>query len=51
MINTPEKDFLEGRVSTTVFITDYFNPTWISILKKALKNENQLLLITSLKAS
>jgi|Deesub1362A_J573_1020465.scaffolds.fasta_scaffold07082_6 intergrase/recombinase len=29
-----EVDFLHGRVSTTVFMTNYFNPTWITDIRK-----------------
>ncbi len=43
-LSQPEIDFLQGRVSSSVFMANYFNPTWISSLKKrALKNEKKLL--------
>ena len=42
-LRQPEIDFLQGRVSASVFMRNYFNPTWISDLKKrALKNANEL---------
>jgi len=38
-LRQPEIDFLQGRVSASVFMRNYFNPTWIIDLKKrALKN-------------
>jgi intergrase/recombinase len=46
-LKQPEIDFLQGRVSASVFMRNYFNPTWISDLKKrALKNANELLIST-----
>jgi hypothetical protein len=43
-LKQPEIDFLQGRVSSSVFMANYFNPTWISSLRKrALKNERRLL--------
>ena len=43
-LGQPEIDFLQGRVSATVFMRNYFNPTWISDLKKrTLKNGQSLL--------
>jgi hypothetical protein len=40
----PEIDFLHGRVSTGVFMTNYFNPAWISDLgERTLKAAEQLL--------
>ncbi len=43
-----EIDFLQGRVSASVFMRNYFNPTWISDLKKrALKNANELLALSN----
>jgi len=32
-LRQPEIDFLHGRVSPTVFMRNYFNPTWITDLK------------------
>jgi len=31
-LSQPEIDFLQGRISATVFMRNYFNPTWISDL-------------------
>jgi hypothetical protein len=43
-LRQPEIDFLQGRVSASVFMQNYFNPTWITDLKKrALKNTRGLL--------
>jgi len=43
-LKQPEIDFLQGRVSSSVFMQNYFNPTWISGLKKrALKNGKELM--------
>ena len=33
-LRQPEIDFLQGRVSTSVFMRHYFNPVWISDLKE-----------------
>jgi len=33
-LSQPEIDFLQGRVSTSVFMRNYFNPAWISDLKQ-----------------
>ena len=33
-LSQPEIDFLQGRISATVFMRNYFNPTWISDLKE-----------------
>ncbi|RLG89689.1 MAG: hypothetical protein DRO36_07395 [Candidatus Hecatellales archaeon] len=33
-LRQPEIDFLHGRVSTSVFMRNYFNPAWIKDLKK-----------------
>ena len=43
-LSQPEIDFLQGRVSASVFMRNYFNPTWITDLRKrALRNANLLL--------
>jgi intergrase/recombinase len=43
-LRQPEIDFLQGRVSASVFMRNYFNPTWIVDLKRrALKNADKLL--------
>jgi len=43
-LRQPEIDFLQGRVSSTVFMTNYFNPTLIDDLKdRALKGIASLL--------
>jgi len=43
-----EIDFIQGRTSATVFMRNYFNPTWISDLKdRTLKNANKLLELAS----
>jgi hypothetical protein len=43
-LSQPEIDFLQGRISASVFMRNYFNPTWIADLKKrALKNCSTLL--------
>ena len=47
-LRQPEIDFLQGRVSATVFMQNYFNPTWISDLKKrAVKNTKSILVLYS----
>jgi len=33
-LSQPEIDFLQGRISATVFMRNYFNPTWVSDLKE-----------------
>ena len=46
-LSQPEIDFLQGRVSASVFMQNYFNPIWISDLKtRAIKNVNILLKAT-----
>ena len=43
-LQQPEIDFIEGRVSSTVFMRNYFNPTLINDLKnRAIANANELL--------
>jgi len=43
-LRQPEIDFLHGRVSTSVFMRNYFNPAWIQDLKKrALKASQSIL--------
>jgi len=44
----PEIDFLQGRISASVFMLNYFNPTWISDLKeRTLKGVEELLNVLS----
>ncbi len=46
-LRQPEIDFLQGRVSASVFMRNYFNPTWISDLKeRTLKNASELLTLS-----
>jgi hypothetical protein len=46
-LKQPEIDFLQGRVSTSVFMQNYFNPMWITDLKKrAIENIHDLLEMT-----
>jgi len=46
-LRQPEIDFLQGRVSASVFMRNYFNPAWIGDLqKRALKNANELLALS-----
>lgn len=33
-LRQPEIDFIRGRVSTSVFMRNYFNPAWIGDLKE-----------------
>ena len=43
-LSQPEIDFLQGRVSATVFMRNYFNPAWISDLKeRAIKGAKELI--------
>ena len=43
-LKQPEIDFLQGRVSSSVFMRNYFNPVWIRDLKeRALKGEEEIL--------
>jgi hypothetical protein len=43
-LKQPEIDFLQGRISTSVFMRNYFNPAWISDLKtRALQGAQELL--------
>jgi hypothetical protein len=47
-LSQPEIDFLHGRVSTSVFMRNYFNPAWISDLQtRTLKAANEILAKTS----
>ena len=44
-LKQPEIDFLQGRVSTSVFMQNYFNPMWIADLKtRAITNLTDLLI-------
>ena len=46
-LSQPEIDFLQGRVSASVFMQNYFNPMWIADLKtRALENVEELLKAT-----
>jgi len=43
-LRQPEIDFLQGRVSSSVFMRNYFNPVWIRDLKeRTLKGEEEIL--------
>ena len=43
-LSREEIDFIHGRVSTSVFMRNYFNPAWISDLQqRALKAEDEIL--------
>jgi intergrase/recombinase len=43
-LREPEIDFLHGRISTSVFMRNYFNPVWITDLKeRTLKAVNSIL--------
>jgi len=43
-LSQPEIDFLQGRVSTSVFMKNYFNPAWISDLQtRTLKAASEIL--------
>jgi len=43
-LRQPEIDFLQGRVLSSVFMRNYFNPIWIRDLKeRALKGEEEIL--------
>jgi intergrase/recombinase len=43
-LSQPEIDFLQGRVSASVFMRHYFNPAWITDLKhRALKAAEEIL--------
>ena len=45
-LRQPEIDFLHGRVSTSVFMRNYFNPAWISDLRdRTLKAAKEILKI------
>jgi len=47
-LRQPEIDFIHGRVSTSVFMRNYFNPAWISDLKqRTLKAASELLTMVS----
>ena len=40
----PEIDFLQGRVSSSVFMRNYFNPAWITDLReRTLKAAEEIL--------
>jgi hypothetical protein len=42
-LSEPEINFLQGRVSTSIFMKNYFNPAWISDLKpRALKGADNI---------
>ena len=50
-LKQPEIDFLQGRVSSSVFMQNYFNPMWIADLKKrAIENVHDLLKMTARKS-
>jgi len=43
-LSQPEIDFIHGRISTNVFMTNYFNPAWISDLQaRTLKAASEIL--------
>jgi len=43
-LRQPEIDFIHGRVSTSVFMRNYFNPAWIGDLKeRSLKGTGEIL--------
>jgi len=43
-LSQPEIDFLQGRISTSVFMRNYFNPAWITDLKdRCLKASSSIL--------
>ena len=43
-LSQPEIDFVQGRISTSIFMRNYFNPAWIQDLKtRALKGAKELL--------
>jgi hypothetical protein len=43
-LRPPEIDFVQGRMSASVFMRNYFNPAWISDLKeRVLMNAKELL--------
>lgn len=45
-LRQPEIDFIDGRVSSSVFMRNYFNPAWISDLKdRTLRGANELLTV------
>ena len=44
-LKQPEIDFLQGRVSTSVFMRNYFNPAWIKDLKdRILRSTEEILM-------
>ena len=43
-LRQPEIDFIHGRISTSVFMRNYFNPAWIQDLKeRTLKSAEDIL--------
>jgi len=43
-LSQPEIDFVQGRISTSIFMRNYFNPAWIQDLKiRALKGAEEIL--------
>ena len=43
-LRQPEIDFLQGRVSSNVFMRNYFNPNWIDDLKKRVLDHADIML-------
>lgn len=47
-LRRPEIDFIQGRVSSSVFMRNYFNPVWITDLKdRTLKAQKEMLFMIS----
>jgi hypothetical protein len=42
--SVPEVDFVQGRITASVFMRNYFNPTWIADLQeRAIRREKEIL--------
>jgi len=42
-LSVPEVDFVQGRIAASVFMRNYFNPTWIADLgERAVRGEKEM---------
>jgi len=49
-LSVPEVDFVQGRITASVFMRNYFSPTWIADLQeRAIRGENEILEISQLR--
>jgi intergrase/recombinase len=49
-LSVPEVDFVQGRVTASVCMRNYFNPTWIADLReRAVRGESEILEMSQLR--